>query len=195
MKKSIIFSLSLVIISVASVNAQGFQLGVKGGVNINKIDGRALTDEVKYGYSLGGFMAIKLNKTFGIQPELLWNQYQAQTTGNAYAINSYLPNGNNITLNYLSIPLLLNISPSKLLTFQIGPQFGILINNNEPLDDNAKNAFKKGDFSMVGGAQLNLAWFKLGARYFIGLNNIYDLGDEDKWTNKGVQIYAAIRII
>ena len=195
MKKSIIFSLALVIISVAGVRAQGFQLGIKGGVNINKIDGRALTDEVKYGYSLGGFMVVKLNKYFGIQPEVLWNQYQTRTTTDASSISSYLPNDNNIKLNYLSIPLLLNISPSKLLTFQVGPQFGILINNSEPLIDNSKDAFKKGDFSMIGGAQLNLAWFKLGARYFIGLNNIYDLGNEAKWTNQGVQVYVGIRII
>jgi hypothetical protein len=176
MKKSIIFSLSLVIISVVSANAQGFQLGVNG-------------------YSLGGFLALKITKHIGIQPEVLWNQYQLQTTTDASSVNSYLPNGNNIKLNYLTIPILLNITPAKILTFQIGPQFGILINNNEPLTDNSKDAFKKGDFSMVGGAQLNLAWFKLGARYFIGLNNIYDLGNEDKWTNQGVQIYVGIRII
>ena len=195
MKKSIIFSLALVIISVISANAQGFQLGIKGGANINKIDGRALTDEFKYGYSLGGFAVIKINKHIGIQPEVLWNQFQTKSGHTANDVYNDLSIDNNISLNYLSIPLLLNLSPSKIISFQVGPQYGILINQSQTTVDNAKNAFKKGDFSMIGGVQLNLAWIKLGARYFVGLNNLYDLGNEDKWKNQGFQFYVGIKII
>ena len=195
MKKSIIFSLALVIISVISANAQGFQLGIKGGANINKIDGRALTDEFKYGYSLGGFAVIKINKHIGIQPEVLWNQFQTKSGHTANDVYNDLSIDNNISLNYLSIPLLLNLSPSKIISFQVGPQYGILINQSQTTVDNAKNAFKKGDFSMIGGVQLNLAWIKLGARYFVGLNNLYDLGNEDKWKNQGFQFYVGVKII
>ena len=46
---------------------------------------------------------------------------------------------------------------------------------------------------MVGGAQFNLGGFKLGARYVVGLTDINDLGDQEKWKNQGFQVYAGFR--
>jgi len=195
MKKSIIFSLALVIISVASVNAQGFQLGIKGGVNATQIDGRSFEQGYRYGYALGGFAEINFTKHFGIQPEVLWNEYQTRTATSIGGAYDGLSNNSDINLNYLTIPILLAFKPAKFLTIHLGPQFGYLINESQTLITNGKDAFKKGDFSMVGGAQLNLAWFKFGARYFIGLNNLDDVGQMDNWKNKGVQVYVGIRII
>ncbi|HLK27179.1 MAG TPA: porin family protein [Puia sp.] len=201
MKKSIIFSLSLVIISVVSVNAQGFQLGVKGGVNIFKISDQSgaysnvLNNQYKYGYSLGGFAIINISKHVGIQPEVLWNEYQTRTTTDANTVYENLWADKNITLNYLSIPILLNLSPTKLLTFQVGPQFGVLINQSQTFVNNAGNAFKKGDFSMLGGVQLNLAWLKIGGRYAIGLNNISDVPNTNAWKSEGFQLYVGVKII
>ena len=193
--KSIILSLALVIIAIVSANAQGIQLGLKGGANFSQFSGRSLDQEYKFGYSLGGFAEINFSKHFGIQPELLWNEYQARTATDASTVYNDLSNGTNISLNYLSIPVLLAFRPSKLLTFHLGPQFGILINESQTLIDNSKNAFKGGDLSILAGAQLNLAWFKLGARYAIGLNNMDDLGNQDSWKSKGFQLYIGVRII
>ncbi|HVM89654.1 MAG TPA: porin family protein [Puia sp.] len=201
MKKSIIFSFALIIISIAGANAQGFQLGVKGGVNFFNVQDKggtyspALNNQYQFGYNLGGFAILKLSKHVGIQPEIMWNEYQTRTADNANAIYDSLWPGKNINLNYLTIPLLLNLSPSKILTFQVGPQFGILINESQTFYNNTKDAFKKGDFSMVGGVQLNLAWFKLGARYVIGLNNISDLPNSNAWKSQGAQAYIGIKII
>jgi len=193
--KSIIFSLVLIIAGFVDANAQGVQLGAKGGINFSQFDGRSLDQEYKFGYSLGGFAEINFSKHFGIQPELLWNEYQARTATDANTVYEDLSNGTNISLNYLSIPILLAFKPSKLITFHLGPQFGILINESQTLVDNSKNAFKTGDLSILAGAQLNLAWFKLGARYAIGLNNIDDLGSQDSWKSKGFQVYVGVRII
>jgi hypothetical protein len=195
--KSIILSLALVTIAVVSTNAQGFQLGIKGGANIYQVDGRSFDDTYKWGYSLGGFAEINFSKHFGIQPEVLWNEYQTRTAANNIGGVGYedLSNGTDIKLNYLTIPVLLAFKPAKILTIHVGPQFGILINESQTFIDNSKNAFKRGDLSLLAGAQLNLAWFKLGARYFIGLNNLDDVGNSDTWKNQGFQIYAGVRIL
>ncbi|MBS1947828.1 MAG: PorT family protein [Bacteroidetes bacterium] len=201
MKKPIIFSIALMIISIASASAQKFQLGVKGGVNFFNVQdqggtySQALNNQFQFGYNLGGFAILNLSKHVGIQPEVMWNEYQTRTSDNANAIYDSLWPGKNISLNYLTVPLLLNISPSKIITFQVGPQFGILINESQTFYNNTKNAFKKGDFSMVGGVQLNLAWIKLGARYVVGLNNISDLPNSNAWKNHGAQAYVGIKII
>jgi hypothetical protein len=199
--KSIILSVAFVTMAVVSVHAQGFQLGIKGGANIFKITdnsgtySHALDNEFKYGYSLGGFAVINISKHIGIQPEILWNEYQTRTTSDANTVYENLWTDKNITLNYLSIPLLLNISPAKIITFQIGPQFGILINQSQTFVNNANDAFKKGDFSMLGGVQLNLAWLKVGGRYAIGLNNISDVPNTNTWKSQGFQVYVGVRII
>ncbi len=198
--KSVILSVMLIMIMAVGANAQGFELGIKGGANFSKVTDNgnyqsALTNEFKFGYSLGAFAILNFNKHIGIQPELLWNEYQTHTTVNANDVYTDLWNDKNINLNYLTVPVLLNLSPSKIITFQVGPQFGILINQSQTLVNNAKDAFKKGDFSMVGGVQLNLGWVKLGARYVVGLNNISDLPSTNSWKNQGAQAYLGFKIL
>jgi hypothetical protein len=53
---------------------------------------------------------------------------------------------------------------------------------------------RKGDFAFVGGAQLNLAAFMVGARYVAGLTNINNVTNESTWKNQGWQLYAGFRI-
>lgn len=171
-----------------------FQLGVKGGVNISKVDGDAFSNEFQYGYHAGAFAIVKLSDHVQIQPELLFSQNNTRidsSFGNVFHVS----NMKDVSLNYLTIPLLLNLSPSKIISFQVGPQFGILMNQHQTLFENGKDAFSNGDFSMVGGVQLNLAWIKLSGRYMVGLNNINDVTNNSKWKNQGFQLSAGFRII
>jgi hypothetical protein len=174
----------------------GFHVGVKGGANLFKIDGKSFNEEFRYGYNAGLFAEINFSKKVGIQPEVSWNQSETRVTNqfrNMY--NDGLNELKNVKLNYLTIPLLLNYSPAKLLTFQVGPQFGILINKDEKLLENGKNAFKSGDLSMLGGVQLNVGSAKIGGRYAVGLMNINDIDNRDRWTNQGFQLYVGFRIL
>ena len=177
-----------------NTQAQGFHLGVKAGANIFKIDGSSYDNEFKFGYNAGAFAEINFTSHLGIQPEVMFNQTNYRTSDHFSAI---YPGGTDDLkgkLNYLTIPVLLNIRPVKLLSILVGPQFGILLNGDEHVTNSAKDAFKKGDFSMVGGLQLNLAALKVGARYVVGLTDINDLPDSEKWKNQGFQLYAGFRI-
>ena len=192
--KSVLTGLILLFFGLMNANAQGFHIGAKLGTNINKIDGRSFNDQAEYGLSAGGFVEIDFAKKWGIQPELLWNQSKTTTASD---ISSVYPEGlinQDITLNYLSIPILITYRPVPVLSLQVGPQFGILLNQTQNFIYNVQDAFKKGDFSMVGGAQVNLGAFLVGARYYIGLTNINDISDADKWTNQGIQAYIGFRI-
>lgn len=176
--------------------AQGFHVGLKGGVNMYKIEGKSFNEEFKHSYNAGLFTEINFSPKVGIQPEIIWNQAQTQTSTRFKDLyNDGIKELKGVTLNYLSIPLLLNLSPSRLITFQAGPQFGVLINKDQNLLQNGKNAFKSGDLSMLGGVQLNLGGFKLGGRYTVGLTNINDIDNQDKWKNQGFQLYAGFRLL
>ena len=194
MKKSIVLTSLLLTVIITGSYAQGFHIGVKGGTNITQIQGQSFENGFKFGYSLGGFVELNLSKQWGIQPELLWNQSKTTTAYNFNQIyNGFY--GQDVTLNYLSIPILLSFKPTPLLSLQLGPQFGILMSQPSNLGDNISNAFKTGDFSILGGAQLNLGALRVGARYFIGLNNINDLSNQDTWKNQGFQLYIGVKII
>ncbi|WP_207510847.1 porin family protein [Longitalea luteola] len=175
--------------------AQGFHIGAKAGANIFKVDGTSMKDEFKFGYNLGAFAELNFSEKWGIQPEVMWNQTNFRTGNN---FNDIYPGGKNDLegkLNYLSIPVLLSFSPAKIISFQAGPQFGILLNQDESLFENGREAFKSGDFSMLGGVQLNLGALKLGGRYTVGLANINDIDDREKWKNQGFQVYLGTRIL
>jgi hypothetical protein len=193
--KALALMLFAMVVSTVSF-AQGFHVGLKGGVNMYKIDGRSFSEEFKHSYNAGLFSEINFSKKIGIQPEILWNQSQTQTSTRFKDIyDEGVAELKGVTLNYLSIPLLLNISPSRFITFQAGPQFGILLNQDQGMLENGKNAFKSGDFSMLGGLQLNLGGFKVGGRYTVGLTNINDIDNRDEWKNQGFQLYAGFRLL
>jgi hypothetical protein len=179
------------------VSAQ-LDFGFKAGVNITKIDDRAFKDEFKYGYHLGVFTAFGLGKKFGFQPEVLYNQ-QSLRIDSSYTntVTGVFQNGlTNVKLNYLSIPLLLNYKLiGKFITLQAGPQFGILIDQNRSLLQNGGDAFKKGDFSMLGGVQVKLGPLRVNGRYVIGLNNIADLTNGTRWKSQGFQVSAGIALL
>jgi hypothetical protein len=186
--------LLLLVVTVRSTQAQGFHLGVKAGANIFKIDGQSYDNEFKFGYNVGAFSEINFTKHIGIQPEVMFSQTNYRT-GTDFS-NVYPGGVDDLKgkLNYLSIPVLLSIRPVPFLSILVGPQYGILLNGDQHVTTQAKNAFKSGDFSLVGGAQLNIASFKVGARYVIGLTDVNDISDDQKWKNQGFQVYAGFRI-
>ena len=195
MKTKLSALLSLLLFTQAAM-AQ-FHLGVKGGVNITKVDGKAFKDEFRYGYHLGGFAEIGLGGKLGIQPEVLWSQNQTRVDSSfsdLYENSLQISNYQDVTLNYLSIPVLLNYKLGSLMSLQAGPQFGILLDQSKTLLQNGQEAFKKGDFSLVGGAQIHIAKIRLQGRYFVGLNNISDVSDQNKWNNQGFQLSVGLAL-
>ena len=167
--------------------SQKFNIGFKGGANINKLTGKTFSDQFSYGYHLGGFVSVGLGNKFAIQPEVLFNQVNVDTSNNfstVYEFNKV----DKVQLKYLSIPILLNYKPIKFLTLQAGPQFGVLINKSSTLVENGRDAFKGGDFSMLGGVQVNISHLKIYGRYAIGLNNLNDIDAKEKWKSQSIQL-------
>jgi len=183
--------LSAILVTLLLANAAmaQFTLGVKAGANIFKVDGQSFKDQFDYGYHLGGFANFGIGGRFSLQPEVLFNQYQTKRdTSFSNIYQNVFSNSTNVKLNYLSIPLLLNYKLGSLISLQAGPMFSILMDQNKSLLQNGEDAFKKGDFSMLGGAQLSLGKIKLNGRYVVGLNNINDIDNQDKWKNQGWQL-------
>lgn len=193
--KKILSSVILLFALAGASNAQKFNFGGKLGANLTKISGQAFKEGYDLGYHVGAFAEIDLTKKWGIQPEVLWNQTNTQRASGTDAIyNNFQQNTKDIKLNYLTIPILLRYNVGSIITLNAGPQFGILLNKNETLWANGKEAFKSGDLSLTGGATINIKMLRVYGRYNIGLNNLNDAGTPENWKSQQVQLGLGISL-
>jgi len=175
-----------------------FRFGGKAGVNINKIEGKAFSDAFSYNYVLGGFIQWNFSYKFGLQPEINFSQSSSEVTNDETDIYDDLflsGDQKKAKLNYLKIPILLNIDvgPSQRVKLQVGPQWSQLLKSDvDSLRNPNLSIFKKGDFSLLGGLWIQLPMINIGARYEQGLTNVNNTGTREKWRNQAFQLFAGI---
>ena len=172
-----------------------FRLGVKAGVNINKITGKAYTEGFNYNFQGGAFAQFNFSKTFGIQPEVSFVQSQSEFTDDTNTIYDDLFGGgtqHKAKLNYLEIPVLLNINvgPSKRVKLQVGPSYGALLKQTVDSLKTNGNIYKNGEWSAIGGLWLQLPFVNLSARYKLGLSDVNAIDNRQTWKNQAIQISA-----
>ncbi|MBD2720672.1 porin family protein [Hymenobacter armeniacus] len=184
------------------------QFGVKGGLNVAELTGRdGESASYKAFYHVGVFYQAHLLGPLSIQPEV---QYSLQGGNLKSAFTNY-----DSQLHYLTVPILAKLTVGPVFV-EGGPQFGVLLNADQsgnmqvglaedgtPAYGNvsrpATGSFKRGDFSLVGGAGLKLASnFSLGARLVAGLNDINDVQNlsginDPRLQNRVYQVYAAFQ--
>ena len=199
MKKVSFLVFAVLILSVSRITAQGLHLGIKGGTDVTDLTGRSFNSSTAANIVAGAFAEINISGKWGVQPEVLFSQVSSQTASDFnVTYNPYgIPN-RGFKLNYINIPVLLTYKlPIPILSLQLGPQFGILMNSTQNITTNGTNAFKTSNFSVVGGAQVNLGGFKAGARYIYGLTNIAaidQISAVDTWETRTIEIYIGLRI-
>lgn len=160
-------------------------IGIKGGVNMYNIhNDNDIKYDYKVGYNFGLLGHIHLNKSFALQPELV---YSAQ--GAKYMANNATTNYN---LSYINLPVLVQYMFDNGLRLQAGPQVGLLIAAKSKTGStivDIKEDLKPIDFSLSIGAGYIFPPIGLGIdiRYNHGLSNINDIGDITS-TNRGLQL-------
>ncbi len=195
--KTKLLSLALAVLFSTAAMAQ-LHIGAKAGANVTKVNGKSFSDQFRYGYSLGGFLEVRMGNKFVLQPEVLFNQFSTSVDSNFKNIYQNAVNSSDqrkVKLNYLSIPILINYKLiGSFLSLQAGPQFSVLMNSNKTLLQNGGEAFTKGDLSMLAGVQLKIAAFRINGRYAIGLNNLNDIDNQNKWKSEGFQVSVGIAL-
>lgn len=200
MRSKIFILGSVFMLAVGVLSAQSLKIGAKAGATMYKIDGVSFSDQFNWGYHAGGFIEGMWSKHMGIQPEVLFVQSNTRT---ATQFNQLYPSATSnlvdVKLNYLTIPVLLNIKPFSFVTFQAGPQFSVLMNKNRTLLQNGQDAFKNNHVSLLGGVQLNLFQFRIYGRYGVDLNSIKNVDINnvsanvaDNWKGQLIQIGAGL---
>src|SRR5579871_6872894 len=137
MKKIIpLLLVSFISLSVFAQHDLMPRIGLKAGLNIAtiiKTNDDNFSSNALFGFNGGVVLQLPLTKYIAIQPEVLFSQKGYHATGSSivgdYDYRRYL--------NFLDIPLLLRISPSKDVGIVVGPQYSYLLSTH--------TKFKSGD--------------------------------------------------
>jgi hypothetical protein len=198
--KFAIISFVLLTTASAASYAQKLHLGVTAGANLYKITGRSFDEKTKAGWSAGAYGEYTISRMLGVQAELMWSQLRGKTNDNFNQIYGQYGGVSNaeIYLNYISLPLMVAFKPTPELSILIGPQYSYLINQTSGLLQapgyQNKDAFKKGEASLVFGGQLNLGKVKVGARYTVGLTDLNGINSSDTWKYHGFHFSLGYRL-
>ena len=174
-----------------------FRIGAKGGVNVNKISGKSYKEGFNFNFQAGVFLQFNFSNRFGLQPEVNFVQTSSEFSNDANDIYDDLFRSGSqkkSKLNYLEVPLLLNINvgESKRVKLQIGPAYGGLLKQTVDSLKNNGDIYKNGEWAAIGGLWIQLPFVNLGARYKLGLTNLNAIDNQQTWKSQAVQVFVGV---
>jgi hypothetical protein len=192
MKKFILFA--LLPFGMYAQAQEKIGIGIKVGQNLTSVNSVAV-DRHAASYHGGLTFQIGLTDKISLVPEVLLSQTKLSTNPSIMDVlgdNSLKPE--TYHLNYMIIPLLVQVKPFPMLAIQAGPQYGILLDQRKDGKENAQLAFKQGEFSFVGGAKVNLGGFFVYGRYVVGLQDISELQNQANWKTTQWQLGLGLNL-
>jgi len=153
----------------ASVSAfsQGFQLGLKAGVNVSNYTGGDLENKAIIGFHGGATFGFLLGDHFSIQPEVLFSAQGAKIDGIGNNEEKY-------NVSYINLPVLAKYRFTGGFYLEAGPQVGFKVNESVP-DNTIENFAKDLDLSVAAGLGYHSPiGLGIGARYNAGLSKVGD---------------------
>ncbi|PUZ23254.1 hypothetical protein DCC81_22940 [Chitinophaga parva] len=178
--------------------------GIKVSLDMTTIDGTGFSAGMKAGFNAGGFVEYSLDKHWGLTADLLYTRFQNESH-NFYdyyqkpgVIDEYNSKGRQrVNLNYITVPVMAQYKFSKILSVVAGPQYSILVYDDENLIL-GHGAFKKNNFGVIGGVNVTLGNWRFFGRYVQGLSNLNNTGIEErsfeKWRTSEAQLGIGVTI-
>ncbi|PWN71427.1 PorT family protein [Chryseobacterium phosphatilyticum] len=115
-------------------DVQPIRFGIKAGGNSAYFSEQKFgMNSQKLGFHAGAFVNIPISKQFSLQPEVLYNQMGARdvvySTENTVGSTTIKTKGEDkVTMNYISVPLMLQMRPMEKFYIEAGPEFSYFIN-------------------------------------------------------------------
>jgi Outer membrane protein beta-barrel domain len=207
MKKVILLLLAItVMINNSHAQERTILFGFKAGTNYSDAyDQKGVTFNTvgKFGIVAGAYFAACVGDHVCVQPELLFSQKGFKATGkvlgNAFDVTR--------TTNYLDIPLMVALKPNEFIRVVFGPQYSYLLKQKDVFDNNAltseqQNQFnneniRKNMFSIIGGVDISLQKFVIGARlgWDMRNNNLDAVSVTPQYKNAWAQATLGFKIL
>lgn len=182
--KRLLLSATIIVLAMGNSYAQKardvFGLGIKVGSNYSNVfdsQGDKFVAEGKYGLAAGAFLSLPIGKIIGIQPEVIYSEKGFKATGSFLGSNYSATR----TTTYIDVPILLAVKPTNFLTVLAGPQYSFLIKQNNNFTSTLASAdrdkifdndnIRKNVLGLIGGVDVNLSSFVIGARVGVDVQN------------------------
>lgn len=194
--------------AATTVNAQtktnSPSFGIRAGLNLANItkENDSYASEIKPGFNAAAFVEIPLVNGFSFQPELQFSQKGYRSSGSFLAS----PYEYTATLNYVEVPLLAKIVPSKNFAIVVGPQFSFLTSseykfktgnvNYENVVNNNNNDLRENVVGGVAGIEAGSGNFIFSARYSLDFqrNNGDGTSSTPKYKNQVVGLSIGFKL-
>lgn len=166
---------------------EGVNFGVKAGVNFATIAGDETDDiKLKTAFHVGLVTEIPVSDSFSVQPELL---YSAQGTKGDEGDDE-------LKMDYINIPVMAKFYVDEGFSIEAGPQVGFLVSSELEIDgqtEDIKDEMSSIDFGLNFGLGYKLeTGLCFGARYNLGLSNIWDFEGSDDFKNQNSVIQISV---
>lgn len=175
--KRIIIITFFVFVGISQLHAQlSIKPGVKTGVDFSRLTN--FNSDFKTGFYLGGQLAIKFNKVYTLQPELMYSQQGGSTK---YSIYEFGPGtgiykndfSTNVSIEYLSLSAINKFYFGGGFHLVVGPSLDFKVNDNFTNDLNLKDPIGF-DFAIIGGVGYSFSnGLSFDARFKQGMVDIY----------------------
>ncbi|UEG53714.1 PorT family protein [Mucilaginibacter daejeonensis] len=176
--KKYILSIALLVITIAGAKAQA-SLGIKGGINLSKINRDDLTESTVTGYQVGLYGRIGNN--LYLQPELYLGsrggKFETNVAGGTSATAT-----SKVTFTTLNVPLLVGTKIVNAGTINVramlGPVYSYNLDKNTSAANNASGAindfgdYKNSTLGFQAGAGVDIGSINVDLRYEGGLTKI-----------------------
>ncbi len=180
MKKSLLVSALVLMISAATYGQASIELGLKAGANFANADVQDINSEGITSFHGGAYGMIKITK-IAIQPELLYSTKGAEVDFGTLTDKQ--------TFDYLDIPVLVKFYLIGGLNVYAGPQFSVLVSADSDEFGDIKDDLKSGDFAGAVGVGLDLPFgLNATARYTFGLSDVSDVDGAGEINNNVFQL-------
>ncbi len=192
--KSTLLSIALMLFISFAHSQQSF--GIKAGPSFFKLHGENYDDDgfkTKTAFHAGIYYRVPFNQTFRFQAELLYSAEGVKFENEDLKAN--------IKMNYLNVPLMLQITTRSGFYGETGAQIGFLMSAKAEYEEDGEKQteegkdFSKGTaFSWGFGVGYMKDKFGIGARYNLGLSTIPKDSEDGDDKSSGFQISLLFRI-
>ncbi len=197
MKKTMLILTMTLLMAAGHLYAQYFQLGMKGGGNLESCtgsDGPTYTSHYyPAGWKAGAFMNFWLGNHFAIAPEVLYTTAGARVKVTNSNDNQNVYVNNQLHLAYLSVPVMAKYRFTGGFYLETGPEINFTVSNSIFEIQSVKNFTNGADFAWgLGLGYQSPIGLGIGVRYNLGLTRVDETSNANwsdvNWRNSGFQL-------
>ncbi len=169
--------MAALLVTVAQLSAQSFQLGIKGGGNLSNFLSTTSASGTSYsaqaGWNAGAFVNFWLGNHFAIAPEVLYTTNGAGIKGTSTGDGNTVNVNSNLHLRYVSLPVMAKVRFTGGFYLEAGPEVSVNVSSSTWQDQSVRNLTNSAELGGAAGlGYQSPIGLGISLRYNVGLTTV-----------------------